>query len=392
MNCQIAKPEEYDLWSLGLLEESPAAEIAAHIQNGCDTCCSNVRRSLTVWAALAYAYALEGDDVPTDRLRARVVALAHTGKRRNLLEMPWPRWMVTGFAAAAMITIVVTSYRGFYHTPQLPDEHLREIARLTSDVELWRRRAETRISEAAPARNTPPAPVPTPAPERVAPLSRALEQELATLSLDASRTADALNAERARTAQQQQELDSLRAAAAATAALKDEAERKLNAALRDPSVAAKDRTIATLTTRVRQLEDDNARYRETVLRMSQQMNRDTQLVALLNSPSVQLVQLRGSEAGGKATARAFLIDGKQVLFSASNLPALPQGRTYQLWLLRGRQPAIASGGTFSGDGLVQVSDRAVLTDLRGLAVTEEPAGGSPGPTGHKILVGTVKTL
>ena len=81
-----------------------------------------------------------------------------------------------------------------------------------------------------------------------------------------------------------------------------------------------------------------------------------------------------------------------MVFYASNLPALPPGRTYQLWLLRGRKPAIASGGTFAGDGFVEVEDKTLISDLRGLAVTEEPSGGSAGPTGHKILVGALKAL
>jgi hypothetical protein len=304
--------------------------------------------------------------------------------------MPWTRWLVPGFATAAAVTISVITYRNS-HIQKSFDGHLSEMARLQADAQFWRKRAEARESNppVTPEKLTPP---PAPAPAAPPSVDANLASELASLRRDASSTADALNAERVRVARQQQEIESLRAAAAASATAKDDAERRLNAALRDPSSAAKDRSIAALTAQVRQLEQDNARYRETVLRMSQQVNRDAKLVALLNSPSVQYVQLRGSEAGRKSTAKAFIVDGQQVLFYASNLPPLPQGRIYQLWLLRGRQPAIASGGTFSGDGLVDVADRAVLTEIRGLAVTEEPAGGSPGPTGHKILVGTVKAL
>jgi anti-sigma-K factor RskA len=393
MNCQIASQEQYDLWSLGLLEETPAADIASHVRDGCPTCAGGVRRSMAMWAALAYASALESDVVPSKALRARIAALAAPRYgRQSVLTMPWTRWLVPGFATAAAITISVTSYRGS-HPQQIQDKSRAEIARLQSDAQFWRKRAEARETAPAPPANSSPAlPAPVPAAPATAPPDLRLENELANLRRDALSATDALNAERARVARQQQEIDSLRATATASAAAKDEAERKLNALLREPSVAGKDRAIAALTAQVRQLEQDNTRYRETVLRMSQQMNRDTKLVALLNSPSVQFVQLRGSEAGGKAAAKAFIVDGQQVLFYASNLPALPQGRTYQLWLLRGRQPAIASGGTFSGDGLVDVANRAVLTDVRGLAVTEEPAGGSPGPTGHKILVGTVRAL
>ena len=82
-------------------------------------------------------------------------------------------------------------------------------------------------------------------------------------------------------------------------------------------------------------------------------------------------------------------DGSKALFYAFNLPPLPAGRTYQLWLIRGRSPAIVSGGVFQagadGSAVVQFSDAAMLKDVRQFAVTDEPGGGSPGPTGKQFL-------
>jgi len=84
-----------------------------------------------------------------------------------------------------------------------------------------------------------------------------------------------------------------------------------------------------------------------------------------------------------------------VVFYASGLPNLAPGRSYQLWLLRGKNPAIVSGGVFRPNGAERLSlefaDPAVVGDIRGLAVTEEPEGGSRGPTGHKLLVGTSRS-
>jgi hypothetical protein len=189
--------------------------------------------------------------------------------------------------------------------------------------------------------------------------------------------------------QLQKDLDSARALASAAATQRDDIERKLNASTNDPRLAERDRQMAALTLQVKQLEQENARYKESILRLERQANRDTRLVALLSLPSVQLVKLQGSEAGGKATGRALVSEGQKMVFYASNMPHLPAGRTYQLWLMRSKRPAIASGGIFGQDGAVEVNDPALLSDLRGLAVTEEPAGGSSGPTGHKILVGTL---
>jgi hypothetical protein len=72
-------------------------------------------------------------------------------------------------------------------------------------------------------------------------------------------------------------------------------------------------------------------------------------------------------------------------FIAHNMPALRTGRTYQLWLVTTKSKI--SAGTFSTrNGEAVVIARAVLSDpLSAVAVTEEPEGGVPQPTGAIIV-------
>jgi hypothetical protein len=72
-------------------------------------------------------------------------------------------------------------------------------------------------------------------------------------------------------------------------------------------------------------------------------------------------------------------------FIAHNMPALRAGRTYQLWLVTGKSKINA--GTFSTrNGEAVVIARAVLPDpLAAVAVTEEPEGGVPQPTGAIVI-------
>lgn len=69
----------------------------------------------------------------------------------------------------------------------------------------------------------------------------------------------------------------------------------------------------------------------------------------------------------------------------SGLSALPAGRTYQVWMLRG--DSVAGVGLFTVDASGR--GRAVFTaDMREgdtVAVTEEPAGGSPAPTSQPLF-------
>jgi hypothetical protein len=74
-------------------------------------------------------------------------------------------------------------------------------------------------------------------------------------------------------------------------------------------------------------------------------------------------------------------------FVAHNLPAPPAGRTYQLWLVTPK--AKVSPGTFSpapdGSAHVEATYALASDSLRAIAVTEEPAGGVPQPTGPFVL-------
>ncbi|MCL6640158.1 MAG: anti-sigma factor, partial [Candidatus Rokubacteria bacterium] len=68
----------------------------------------------------------------------------------------------------------------------------------------------------------------------------------------------------------------------------------------------------------------------------------------------------------------------------TNLPPPGPGRTYELWTLRGGAPRPA--GTFevgpSGEATVRV---APAGPVDAFAVTVEPAGGVPAPTGPVVL-------
>jgi anti-sigma-K factor RskA len=102
---------------------------------------------------------------------------------------------------------------------------------------------------------------------------------------------------------------------------------------------------------------------------------------LLNAPDVKgyTVPLAG---GGEATFVASK-SLNRALFSSGNLPALPAGKTYQLWTLSG---SLTEPGVIRADNLVSGGATAKswlqgpVAESGALAVSVEPAGGSPQPT------------
>jgi hypothetical protein len=73
---------------------------------------------------------------------------------------------------------------------------------------------------------------------------------------------------------------------------------------------------------------------------------------------------------------------------AHNMPVLKPGRTYQLWLVTPR--AKISAGTFmasDGEAMMRATYQLASSDLRAIAVTDEPMGGMPQPTTAPVIAG-----
>lgn len=117
-------------------------------------------------------------------------------------------------------------------------------------------------------------------------------------------------------------------------------------------------------------------------------------IAVLVAPDVARVDLAGQAAAPSATARAFWSRSRGLVFTGSNLPAVPLGRVYQLWFIAGQKPVSAglidpgAGGLL--DALVNVPADIPAPDV--VAVTIEPAGGVPAPTSAPFLAGPVRGL
>ena len=111
--------------------------------------------------------------------------------------------------------------------------------------------------------------------------------------------------------------------------------------------------------------------------------------AILSAADLRRVDLAGQKGAPNAVARAFWSRAQGLVFTATRLPDLPKGRTYQLWVLTSGAPV--SAGTFRPDGAGGTSvvfDTPVsLPAPSGLAVSVEPEGGVPSPTGEIVLVG-----
>lgn len=114
--------------------------------------------------------------------------------------------------------------------------------------------------------------------------------------------------------------------------------------------------------------------------------------AVLQAPDLLEVRLMGQPVAPQASARAFVSRTRGVVLTASNVPALPSGRTYQVWVLTAQTPPI-SVGLAKPDPTGRIAVTLPTADSNmptptGVAVTIEPEGGVPVATGPAYLVGT----
>jgi anti-sigma-K factor RskA len=112
---------------------------------------------------------------------------------------------------------------------------------------------------------------------------------------------------------------------------------------------------------------------------------------VMESDDVRVLFLGGQGPQPGARAKVFWSENaKRGILVAGNLEPLPPDRQYQLWVFQDGKPVDA--GVFdpdpSGRAIFESKDLAAIRTAENFAVTIEPRGGVPQPTGPIVLVGT----
>lgn len=105
---------------------------------------------------------------------------------------------------------------------------------------------------------------------------------------------------------------------------------------------------------------------------------------------VKIVRLVGTDQAANIQGYLVLFPGESYgTLVVNDAPRLDDHYQYQLWLIRDGKRT--NGGVFSvneqGYGTVMIDSAIPLDNYQSFGVTIEPAGGSPGPTGKKVLGG-----
>jgi len=133
----------------------------------------------------------------------------------------------------------------------------------------------------------------------------------------------------------------------------------------------------------------DALAREAVV-LKDEIERERRLDAILRDRDTEIVTLSGREPAPAARARMIWNAHAGGLLVAAGLPPTPAGKAYQLWAIVGKNPPV-SAGVFTvdakGAGSLRVPPLTGVGKVDVFAVTLEPAGGLPAPSGHMYLAG-----
>ena len=147
--------------------------------------------------------------------------------------------------------------------------------------------------------------------------------------------------------------------------------------------------LSTLETRLERAELRAAAAERDTLEARGVADDARRALSVVTSPDLARITLSGRPAAPGASANALWSRNRGMVFAVAGLPAAPSGRVYQVWVLTAKVPVSAGLLSLDSSGRATAIFQTPVDILppTGVAVTLEPAGGVPQPTGEMYLLG-----
>lgn len=149
-----------------------------------------------------------------------------------------------------------------------------------------------------------------------------------------------------------------------------------------------------LSSEISKKESVIAQQQTRITKLKNELQKKEAMLSILEAREVDLVMMSGMEVNPDGYGKVIWDSEKQqALLQVSNLPAVPKNKDYQLWLIKNNKPVSAGVFTVNDQGdnffkiekMVQADEQAA----NAFAITMEPKGGMPQPTGDMYLMGNV---
>ncbi|HZC68653.1 MAG TPA: anti-sigma factor [Nitrospirales bacterium] len=363
--------ENLSLYALGALDPDSVYEMEQHLAAGCSACSTLLRQYQAAVTSLPYALPPQ---TPPSALKSRIMT-ALSGPAASTIS-------VRADKPASPVPIPtappdLVSPRASSWVPQdLPEKPAPQHLPGRSEFLTW----QDQLRVASPALAT-----------ALGALLLGVGGYAASLynTLEAERTATARD--RAEVAKSKLEIADLKSQLedkqAALTKATTEMKRALDAlGTTHELLTRRQEQIETLQVQLKTGRGPKDRYRTDVVQAG-----NDDLVRILTSPTAKMASLSGTVKAKEAYAMIFVEPGTgRGFFYANNLPFLPAGMTYQLWVITDKP---ISAGVFTLDpghkGRLLLRGIPDVSLIKKFAVSLEPEGGHPKPTGSIYLVGAL---
>ncbi len=142
------------------------------------------------------------------------------------------------------------------------------------------------------------------------------------------------------------------------------------------------------------LESEISQQQTTIERLETEVERKEELLTILEARDVDMVLMDGMEDMSPNGYGKVVWDkeGGRALLQVANIPSVPSDKDYQLWFIVNGQPI--SAGVFAvddptRDNFFKIEQLQMAADEGAFAITMEPKGGMPQPTGNMYLMGNM---
>jgi anti-sigma-K factor RskA len=139
-----------------------------------------------------------------------------------------------------------------------------------------------------------------------------------------------------------------------------------------------------------QLQEQETR----IASLSQRAQNYQRVASVLQAADTQMRVLQSTDQAREAFGRVYVDpETSEGMLMVRNLPRLPEGRVYQLWVASDNGERESAGVLTwtdqAGNGYTLIKCPDKLARWQSFGVTEEPAGGSQVPTGSRLLGGMI---
>ena len=150
---------------------------------------------------------------------------------------------------------------------------------------------------------------------------------------------------------------------------------------------------SNLTKLIKNQENQLVQQEKQLVQLKDEVERNKELLSVLQSKKIEVVIMNGLDVNPSGYGKIIWDpDRRAAILQISNLPSITQDRDYQLWVIKDNKPI--SAGVFSiekknNQNFFKIEELAVTDkkEINAFAVTLEPKGGVPQPTGDMYLLG-----